>query len=58
MMLLAYIDPGVGSIIFQALVAGLLGVVIFFKTLRLRVTMFFSSLFGRGDAGKPHDPKP
>lgn len=45
----AYIDPGSGSYLIQAILAGLLGVLYFFKGLRTRVMAFFATLFGRGN---------
>jgi hypothetical protein len=39
--LLAYIDPGVGSIVFQALAAGVLGLVVTFKSIRMRIVSIF-----------------
>jgi hypothetical protein len=41
----AYIDPGIGSIIFQGLLAGLVTVAAFWRTLKQKVQGFFS---GRG----------
>jgi hypothetical protein len=38
---LAYIDPGAGSLIFQALLSGLLTLVVFYK----RVILFVKNLF-------------
>ena len=38
---LAYIDPGAGSLIFQALLSGLLTIVVFYK----RVILFVKNLF-------------
>lgn len=37
-----YLDPGSGSMIIQALIAGALGVSMFFKNIRYKVTSFFS----------------
>ena len=41
-MFLLYIDPGSGSLLFQALLSGLLTVVVFFK----RIIAFFKFKFG------------
>lgn len=38
---LAYIDPGAGSLIFQALLSGLLTIIVFYK----RVILFVKNLF-------------
>jgi hypothetical protein len=39
--LLAYIDPGTGSLLFQAILSGLLTIVVFYK----RVILFIKQLF-------------
>lgn len=44
----AYIDPGSGSYLIQALLAGLLGVLYFFKGIRTYIMSFFARLFGKG----------
>lgn len=36
-----YLDPGSGSMLLQAIIAGVLGVAMFFKQLKLRVLTFF-----------------
>lgn len=38
---LAYIDPGTGSILFQALLSGLLTIIVFYK----RVILYIKNLF-------------
>ena len=38
-----YIDPGTGSMLTQALVAGVLAFVMFFKQLKYKVMNFFKS---------------
>lgn len=38
-----YLDPGSGSLIIQALIAGLLGVSMFFKRIKLGIQSIFSS---------------
>ena len=40
---LAYIDPGTGSLLFQALLSGLLTLVVFYK----RVISFIKKLFSK-----------
>lgn len=42
-MYLLYIDPGSGSLLFQALLSGLLTVVVFFK----RIVAFIKFKFGK-----------
>ena len=37
-----YIDPGTGSMLLQAIIAGTLGVAMFFKQLKFRVLTFFA----------------
>lgn len=41
--LLIYIDPGTGSYLIQAIIAGALGVAFFFKN----ITMYIRHIFGR-----------
>ena len=53
---LAYIDPGFGSIVFQALAAGLLGLVFAFKAVRMKIAELFSAIFRRGH--NRNDPNP
>ncbi len=43
-LFLAYIDPGSGSLLFQALLSGLLTVILFFK----RIVAYFKYKFGGG----------
>lgn len=47
MMHLLYIDPGSGSYLIQAIVAGVLGFVFFFKNIVLYVRHFFARIFGK-----------
>ena len=42
-MILLYIDPGSGSLIFQALLSGLLTFLVFFK----RIVAYFKVIFGK-----------
>jgi hypothetical protein len=44
-LLLAYIDPGSGALMVQALVAGAVGAVVFCRQMITNIT---SKLFGRG----------
>lgn len=41
----AYLDPGTGSIILQAIVAGLVSVAVAFSSLRIKIKAFLRSLF-------------
>jgi len=40
-MIYLYIDPGTGSFLVQAIVAGFLGIVFFFKTIKDYIFSFF-----------------
>lgn len=42
---LLYIDPGSGSFLVQALIGAVLGVVMFFKTIKMHILSFFKRLF-------------
>jgi hypothetical protein len=42
---LLYIDPGSGSYLVQVIVAAALGIVFFFKNLKLYIRAFFARLF-------------
>ena len=42
---LLYIDPGSGSFLVQALIGAVLGVVMFFKTIKMYISSFFKRLF-------------
>jgi hypothetical protein len=50
-MYLLYIDPGSGSLLFQALLSGLLTVVIFFK----KIVAFIKFKFGKNRADNQVD---
>ncbi len=47
--LLIYIDPGSGSFLVQAIIAGALGVAFFFKNIVAYIRHFFSVLFRKKD---------
>ena len=47
-LFLAYIDPGSGSLLFQALLSGLLTVLVFFK----RIMGYFKLKFGKKSDAK------
>ncbi|GAC1451563.1 MAG: hypothetical protein NVSMB7_14160 [Chitinophagaceae bacterium] len=42
MLFLLYIDPGSGSYLVQVIIAAVLGIVFYFKTIWLRIKMFFA----------------
>lgn len=44
---LLYIDPGSGSYLVQAIIAGVLGIAFFFKNIVLAVKHFFYRIFGK-----------
>lgn len=44
--ILLYIDPGSGSYLIQAIIAGVLGVAFFFKNIVFAVKHFFQRIFG------------
>jgi hypothetical protein len=50
-MMLLYIDPGTGSLIFQALLSGLLSILIFYK----RIVIFIKSKFNKKDSSELDD---
>ena len=41
-MIFLYLDPGSGSMLVQAAIAGALGVVMFFKRIKLQIQSFFN----------------
>lgn len=51
----AYLDPGSGSYIFQAVIAGALGVGVALKVFWGRIAAFFSGLFSKNDAGSTEE---
>lgn len=48
----AYIDPGTGSVIVQAIIGGVVAVGFFLKTNWLRVKTFAKKIFGGSDKRK------
>jgi hypothetical protein len=50
-MYLLYIDPGSGSLLFQALLSGLLTIVVFFK----RIVAFIKFKFGKHKTDQTED---
>ncbi len=51
---LLYIDPGSGSYLVQVIIAAVLGVAFYFKTIWLRIKMFFG---GRKKQEQPGNPE-
>ena len=51
-MFLAYIDPGTGSIVLQALIGGIFAVWLFF---RVQISSLFSKIFSRHKIDEPED---
>ncbi len=49
-MFILYIDPGTGSLLFQALLSGFLTIVVFFK----RIMAFLKLKFGRKENKEMH----
>jgi hypothetical protein len=47
----AYLDPGSGSYIFQAVIAGALGIGVALKVFWGRIAAFFSGLFSKSGSG-------
>jgi len=51
-----YIDPGSGSYLVQVIVAGVLGVIVFFKNIRLYIRSFFFRDKKKDDSTKNVNP--
>jgi hypothetical protein len=49
-MILGYIDPGQGMLIWQAIVSAFVGVLFYLKKTRQFIAGFFCKIFGRSDA--------
>jgi hypothetical protein len=47
MLLQLYIDPGSGSLLLQALIAGAISTLLFFKNIKMVVVNFFVVLFAK-----------
>lgn len=45
--ILGYIDPGSGSIIFQMIIASLLGALVYIKKVRMFVVYYFNKMRGK-----------
>lgn len=54
----AYIDPGSGSIVFQALIAGAMGASLALKVYWRRLTSLVSRLLGRSGASDEEEAEP
>jgi hypothetical protein len=48
MKLFAYIDPGLGALIWQSIVAGVVGFLFYLKKSRRWIVGVFRKMFGRG----------
>lgn len=48
-IILAYVDPGSGQLIWQMLVAGFVGALFYFKRIRLFFQKLFTKWFGKKD---------
>jgi hypothetical protein len=46
-MMLAYIDPGLGALLWQTIIAALVGVVFYLKRTRQWIVALFRKMFGR-----------
>jgi hypothetical protein len=49
-MIFLYLDPGSGSLILQALIAGILGIGMFFKRIKLQIQSLFNPKKSDDDA--------
>jgi len=47
-MIVAYIDPGLGALIWQSVVAGIVGFLFYVKKSRRWIVNVFRNMFGRG----------
>ena len=48
-MFLAYIDPGLGALLWQAIVAGVIGFLFYLKKTRQWIVDLIRKIFGRGE---------
>jgi len=53
---LAYIDPGVGSLILQGLAAAAISALVFWSNLRTKIKAFFTGHGAKTEKGAPTDP--
>jgi hypothetical protein len=54
-MLLAYVDPGLGALLWQAIVAGAVGFLFYLKKTRRWIVDRFLKMFGRGRKNEDAD---
>ncbi len=47
-MLLAYIDPGIGALLWQSIIAALVGILFYLKKTRRWIVEMFRKMFDRG----------
>jgi hypothetical protein len=52
-MILAYIDPGIGTLLWQTIIAAFVGFLFYLKKTRRWIVRLFRKMFGRGQ--KPPD---
>lgn len=53
MMYLLYIDPGSGSYLIQAIIAGVLGIAFFFRNIKNYIIAFFTRSNRKKDKNSP-----
>jgi O-antigen/teichoic acid export membrane protein len=53
-LILAYIDPGVGALLWQTIIAAFVGLLFYLKKTRRWIVGVFRKMFGRSQ--KPSDP--
>jgi hypothetical protein len=53
-LILAYIDPGMGALLWQSIIAAFVGLLFYLKKTRRWIMGVFRKMFGRGQ--KPPDP--
>ncbi len=51
----AYLDPGTGGLIIQALIASIIGIGIFFQNIKIKVMEFFLKKKTKKKINKPND---
>jgi len=56
-MILAYIDPGLGALLWQTLIAAVVGFLFYLKKTRQWVANIFRKIFGRGRKTEPAAPE-
>lgn len=47
-MILLYIDPGAGSLLIQAIIAGIVSILVFFNKIKLYLVYIFKRIFKGG----------